>query len=157
MQRTPQWLEGPAWFEGLPWGVTHWSRQPPRSQCWEPPRLTPPGVLGRQREAKSVLPADGRRASWELSSSPPPPRPVNLYYFLLLAVSSNKLRLITRPPAQTQTCLLFENSLLHYINQGGERKKNSSNRNVPSARGPPCHQVPATPPPSTGAPGRSAG
>ena len=29
----------------------------------------------------------------------PPPRPTNCCYFLLQAVSSNKLRLITRPPA----------------------------------------------------------
>lgn len=63
---------------------------------------------------KSVLPADGPKASSLFSS---PPTPANLYYFLLLAVSSNKLRLIIYPPAQTQTCLLFENSLLCYINQ----------------------------------------
>lgn len=49
--------------------------------------------------------------------TPPPPFPANIYYFLLLAVSSNKLRLITRPPGWSQTCLLFENSLLHHTNQ----------------------------------------
>ena len=79
------------------WGLGHGS-SPHGAKRLEPQMSTRQGVLRRQREMKSVLPADDRRAS-SLSSSPAPPRPTNLYYFLLLAVSSNKLRLITGPPA----------------------------------------------------------
>lgn len=75
--------------------------------------LPQPGVLRRCSEVC----APRQRMKGEQPFLTPHPQPVNLYYFLLLAVSSNKLRLITRPPARTQTCLLFENSLLYYINQ----------------------------------------
>lgn len=67
-----------------------------------------------QKAVRPGLPAVGCRASLLLTA---PPFPANIYYFLLLAVSSNKLRLITRSPGWSQTCLLFENSLFHGTNQ----------------------------------------
>lgn len=115
MQGTPRWLEGPACLKACPGGSPAGAGSHHEAKCLEPQMLAPQGVLGRRREVKPVLSADGQRAS--CSPHPLPLHPVNLYYFLLLAVSSNKLRLITRLPAQTQTCLLFENSLLYYINQ----------------------------------------
>lgn len=48
------------------------------------------------RRSEVGAPSHDRRAS---SLRVPSPRPTNCCYFLLQAVSSNKLRLITRPPA----------------------------------------------------------